>query len=58
MVVEIKKVFNKIYDLFLGHTKHEWTSYSAMESVFKYLEQKYEEFLSDEQKSKRQKVDN
>ena len=25
-----------------GHSKHEWTSYSAFESVFKFLEEKYE----------------
>uniref|UniRef100_W8B7Y2 UPF0528 protein CG10038 n=1 Tax=Ceratitis capitata TaxID=7213 RepID=W8B7Y2_CERCA len=25
-----------------GHPKHEWTSYSAFESVFKFLEDKYE----------------
>lgn len=44
--------------LLLGHSKHEWTSYSAFESVFKYLEQKYEDFISDEQMSKKPKVDN
>ncbi|KPU79449.1 uncharacterized protein Dana_GF17730, isoform B [Drosophila ananassae] len=25
-----------------GHTKHEWTSYSAIDSIFKYIENKYE----------------
>lgn len=25
-----------------GHTKHEWTSYSAIDSIFKYIEKKYE----------------
>lgn len=50
---------NFIFVFFLGHTKHEWTSYSAFESVFKYLEEKYDEFnMSYEQKSKKPKVDN
>ncbi|KAH8306448.1 hypothetical protein KR018_011557 [Drosophila ironensis] len=26
-----------------GHTKHEWTSYSAIDSVFKFLEEKYQQ---------------
>ncbi|XP_043654946.1 FAM172 family protein homolog CG10038 isoform X1 [Drosophila teissieri] len=26
-----------------GHTKHEWTSYSAIDSVFKFIEEKYEQ---------------
>lgn len=26
-----------------GHMEHEWSSYSAMESVFTYFEEKYEE---------------
>lgn len=26
-----------------GHPEHEWSSYSAMESVFTYIEEKYEE---------------
>ena len=56
MCIKYKKKF--VYKSLLGHTKHEWTSYSAFESVFKYLEQKYEEFISDVQNSKRQKVDN
>ncbi|KAH8346867.1 hypothetical protein KR059_001485 [Drosophila kikkawai] len=25
-----------------GHTKHEWTSYSAIDSIFKFMEEKYE----------------
>ncbi|KAH8268435.1 hypothetical protein KR026_007103 [Drosophila bipectinata] len=25
-----------------GHTKHEWTSYTAIDSIFKYMEKKYE----------------
>ncbi|XP_055854836.1 FAM172 family protein homolog CG10038 [Episyrphus balteatus] len=29
-----------------GHTKHEWTSYSAMSAVFEFIEQRYEEFLA------------
>ncbi|KAH8418108.1 hypothetical protein KR009_003471 [Drosophila setifemur] len=26
-----------------GHTKHEWTSYSAIDSIFKFIEEKYEQ---------------
>lgn len=26
-----------------GHTKHEWTSYSAIDSIFKFMEEKYEQ---------------
>ncbi|KAI8118229.1 UPF0528 protein [Lucilia cuprina] len=55
---EIKTAKDDIKMVSAGHSKHEWTSYSAFESVFKYLENKYEEFISDEHKCKKPKVDN
>uniref|UniRef100_A0A1A9VBG1 Arb2 domain-containing protein n=1 Tax=Glossina austeni TaxID=7395 RepID=A0A1A9VBG1_GLOAU len=33
-----------------GHNKHEWTSCSAFESVFKFLEEKYHEFSKNHNK--------
>ncbi|XP_039947653.1 FAM172 family protein homolog CG10038 isoform X1 [Bactrocera tryoni] len=32
----------EMHSVSAGHPKHEWTSYSAFESVFKFLEEKYE----------------
>ncbi|XP_036674087.3 FAM172 family protein homolog CG10038 [Drosophila suzukii] len=29
-----------------GHTKHEWTSYSAIDSVFQFIEEKYEQRMN------------
>ncbi|KAM7364712.1 FAM172 family protein homolog CG10038 [Cochliomyia hominivorax] len=55
---EIKTSKDDIKMVSAGHSKHEWTSYSAFESVFKYLEQKYDEFITEEHKCKRPKVDN
>ncbi|XP_013101033.1 FAM172 family protein homolog CG10038 [Stomoxys calcitrans] len=52
---ELKTSKDDIKMVSAGHTKHEWTSYSAFESVFKFLEEKYSEF---EQKSKKQKLNN
>nr|XP_017000346.2 FAM172 family protein homolog CG10038 [Drosophila takahashii] len=34
---------NSIRKVSAGHTKHEWTSYSAIDSVFKFIEEKYEQ---------------
>ncbi|XP_017040989.1 LOW QUALITY PROTEIN: FAM172 family protein homolog CG10038 [Drosophila ficusphila] len=34
---------NGIRKISAGHTKHEWTSYSAIDSVFKFIEEKYEQ---------------
>ncbi|XP_061390712.1 FAM172 family protein homolog CG10038 [Musca vetustissima] len=53
---EIKTSKDDIKMVSAGHTKHEWTSYSAFESVFNFLEDKYAEF-SGEQKSKKQKLE-
>jgi len=30
-----------------GHPVHEWTSYAAQESIFKYIKEKYEKRLDD-----------
>uniref|UniRef100_A0A0K8UX46 UPF0528 protein CG10038 n=3 Tax=Bactrocera latifrons TaxID=174628 RepID=A0A0K8UX46_BACLA len=40
-----------------GHPKHEWTSYSAFESVFKFLEEKYERSQEIESTSKKAKTE-
>ncbi|XP_016977017.1 FAM172 family protein homolog CG10038 isoform X1 [Drosophila rhopaloa] len=34
---------NSIRRVSAGHTKHEWTSYSAIDSIFKFIEEKYEQ---------------
>ncbi|XP_017143128.1 FAM172 family protein homolog CG10038 isoform X1 [Drosophila miranda] len=39
----ISSTRDKIRRVSAGHTKHEWTSYSAMDSVFKFFEEKYEQ---------------
>ncbi|EDW81274.1 uncharacterized protein Dwil_GK11976 [Drosophila willistoni] len=39
---ELKSIPNFPSRVSAGHGKHEWTSYSAFESVFKFLEDKYE----------------
>ncbi|XP_036321463.1 FAM172 family protein homolog CG10038 isoform X2 [Rhagoletis pomonella] len=39
-----------------GHPKHEWTSYSSFESVFKFLEEKYERFIAVRTGSKKAKT--
>ncbi|XP_055905448.1 FAM172 family protein homolog CG10038 [Eupeodes corollae] len=41
----IKSPSDDLPQVSAGHTKHEWTSYSAMSAVFEFIEQRYEEFL-------------
>lgn len=44
---------------FLGHTKHEMTSYSCMEALFKFFEQQYQEFSKglEESEAKKPRAD-
>ncbi|XP_030374329.1 FAM172 family protein homolog CG10038-like [Scaptodrosophila lebanonensis] len=36
---------DEVHKVSAGHANHEWTSYTAMESVMKYIEEKHEEHL-------------
>lgn len=40
-----------------GHTKHEYTSYSCIDALFKFFEARYEEFTRHENVMKKQKTD-
>ncbi|XP_067633433.1 FAM172 family protein homolog CG10038 [Eurosta solidaginis] len=45
----------EMYSVSAGHKKHEWTSYSAFESVFRFVEDKYKHFIAQRSGSKRAK---
>ncbi|XP_053947912.1 FAM172 family protein homolog CG10038 isoform X1 [Anastrepha ludens] len=47
----------EMHSVSAGHSKHEWTSYSAFESVFKFLEEKYERFNALRTGSKKAKTE-
>lgn len=40
-----------------GHVKHEWTSHSCIEALFKFFEEKYEQLSTEENNSKKPKLD-
>lgn len=45
--VKISVTENDIPCYSAGHTKHEWTSYSCKDALFEFLEEKYDEFISE-----------
>ncbi|KAJ6635052.1 FAM172 family protein like [Pseudolycoriella hygida] len=48
---------NDVQRVSAGHREHEWTSWSAMEVLFEYLEYKYKEFIENNSTSERTKDD-